>query len=326
VSDATLATAGEESGLPFEPGQGSVVTVGTFDGVHLGHLHVLRRLVDRGRESGLRSVLVTFSPHPLEVVNPSAAPPLLTVGDEKIEVLAEVGLDSLVVLPFTPTLQSYSPDAFVALLRRRLRLRELLIGHDHAFGRGRTGGVEVLQSFGRRDGFGVDVIPAVSAGGLPVSSTKIRRAVAGGDLDAATAGLGRRYSASGRVVHGDRRGRLLGFPTLNLELPSTRKLLPPIGVYAVRAQTPLGSFGGMMNLGPRPTFGDGKIGLEVHLFEAAGDLYGARVRVEFIAWLRETRRFDGAEALVAQLGRDAEAARAALAAAPARVDSPLMLG
>lgn len=313
-------------GLPFEPGQGSILTVGTFDGVHLGHLHVLGRLVERGRAAGLRSVLVTFQPHPLEVVNPPAAPPLLTVGDEKLEVLAEVGLDSVVVLPFTPALQAYPPEAFVQLLRRRLRLRELLIGHDHAFGRGRAGGVEMLRALGRRDGFGVDVVPAVSTGGLPVSSTKIRRAVAGGDLASAAAGLGRRYSASGRVVHGDKRGRLLGFPTINLELPSTRKLLPPLGVYAVRAQTPLGSFDGMMNLGPRPTFGDQALGLEVHLFETAGDLYGSRVRVEFVAWLRATQRFDGPEALVAQLTRDAAAARVALAAAPARVDSPLALG
>lgn len=316
----------EEPGLPFEPGQGSVITVGTFDGVHLGHLQLLRRLADRGHATGLRSVLVTFHPHPLEVVNPAAAPPLLTVGDEKIEVLAEVGLDSVVVLPFTPRLQAYPPEAFVALLRRRLRMRELLIGHDHAFGRGRAGGVEMLRALGVRDGFGVEVVDAVSAGGLPVSSTKIRRAIAGGDLDAAAAGLGRRYAASGRVVHGDKRGRLLGFPTINLELPSTRKLLPPHGVYAVRAQTPLGGFGGMMNLGPRPTFGDQALGLEVHLFESAGELYGARVRVEFVAWLRDTRRFENAEALVAQLGRDAEAARAVLAAAPARVDSPLALG
>lgn len=315
-----------EPGLAFAPGQGSIVTVGTFDGVHLGHLHVLRRLAERGRETGRRSVLVTFHPHPLEVVNPAAAPLLLTVGDEKIEVLAEVGLDSVVVLPFTPTLQRYAPEAFVALLQRRVRLRELLIGHDHAFGRGRTGGVDMLRALGDRDGFGVDVLPAVNAGGSPVSSTKIRRAVAGGDLATAAAGLGRHYSASGRVVHGDKRGRLLGFPTLNLELPSTRKLLPPVGVYAVRAQTPLGTFGGMMNLGPRPTFGDEKLGLEVHLFETAGELYGARVRVEFIAWLRETRRFENAESLVAQLGRDADDARAALAVAPARVDSPLLLG
>jgi riboflavin kinase/FMN adenylyltransferase len=327
VNDERRATLDDlEPGVPFEPGQGSIVTVGTFDGVHLGHLYVLRRLVERGHETGQRSVLVTFHPHPLEVVNPRAAPLLLTVGDEKIEVLAEVGLDSVVVLPFTPRLQAYPPEAFVAMLQRRLRLRELLIGHDHHFGRGRSGSVAMLQALGRRDGFGVDVVAAVNAAGSEVSSTKIRRAVAEGDLATAAAGLGRHYSASGRVVHGDKRGRLLGFPTLNLELPSTRKLLPPSGVYAVRAQTPLGTFGGMMNLGPRPTFDDERLGLEVHLFETAGELYGARVRVEFIAWLRETRRFDGAEALVAQLGRDADAARAALATAPARVDSPLALG
>ncbi len=320
------STVGDEPGLPFSQGQGSVLTVGTFDGVHLGHLQLLRRLAGRGHATGQRSVLVTFSPHPLEIVKPEAAPPLLTVGDEKLEVLAEVGLDNVVVLPFTPQLQAYPPERFVDLLRHRFRMRELLIGHDHAFGRGRTGSVDMLRRLGERDGFHVDVVDAVSAAGSPVSSTRIRRSVAAGDLAAAASGLGRHYAASGRVVHGDKRGRLLGFPTINLELPSTRKLLPPLGVYAVRAQTPLGSFGGMMNLGPRPTFGDQALGLEVHLFETAGDLYGARVRVEFISWLRETRRFESAEALVAQLSRDAEDARTALDGAPTRVDSPLALG
>jgi riboflavin kinase/FMN adenylyltransferase len=207
------------------------------------------------------------------------------------------------------------------VLLRRFRMRELLIGHDHGFGRGRAGDVEVLQSLGAQRGFRVEVVPPVTLGdGRPISSTAIRRAVAGGDLQRAAQSLGRTYAVGGRVVHGEKRGRLLGFPTLNVELPSPRKLLPPEGVYAVRVQTPSGAFGGMLNLGPRPTFGDDAVSIEAHLFDAEGDWYGAYVRVEFVARLRDTRRFDGMDALRLQLARDADHARAVLGT-PQRIAS-----
>jgi riboflavin kinase/FMN adenylyltransferase len=302
----------QESALPPDVAE-TVLTVGTFDGVHLGHQHVLSRLSARAAESGRPGILVTFEPHPLEIVNPTAAPPLLTVGAEKTEVLAESRLDYLAILPFTPTLRAYSPEEFVALLERRFRLRELLIGYDHGFGRGRAGDVEVLQMIGARRGIRVEVVPAVTLDdGRPISSTSIRRAVAGGDLVRAAAGLGRPYAVSGRVARGEQRGRRIGFPTINLEPPPPRKLLPPEGVYAVRVQTPTGSFGGMMNLGPRPTFGDATVGLEAHLFDAEGEWYGAWVRLDFVARLRDTRRFPDADALVRQLRRDEETARRAL--------------
>jgi len=315
MSDGRFFVDDTDSGLPSDV-TGTVITVGTFDGVHQGHQDVLARLAARARHVGLRSMLVTFDPHPLEVVNPAAAPPLLTVGDEKVEVLAESGIDYLAILPFTTTLASYSATQFVdEVLRRRFRMRELLIGHDHGFGRGRAGDVEVLQNLGSQRGFRVEVVAPVSSGdGRPISSTGIRRAVAGGDLERAALGLGRPYAVGGRVVHGEKRGRLLGYPTINVALPSPRKLLPPEGVYAVRVQTPSGAFGGMMNLGPRPTFGDTTVSLEAHLFDAAGDWYGAYVRLEFVARLRDTRRFENVDALVAQLGRDAEHARAKLGA------------
>jgi riboflavin kinase/FMN adenylyltransferase len=247
------------------------------------------------------------------VVNPSAAPLLLTVGEEKLEVLAEAGLDYAAVVPFTSALANVTAEQFVTLLRRRFRMHELLIGYDHGFGRGRSGSAEVLRALGARDGFRLEVVPPVTEpDGRPISSTSIRRAIAGGDLARAEAALGRAYAVGGRVTQGAQRGRLLGFPTLNIDLPSPRKLLPPAGVYAVRAQTPRGAFGGMMNLGPRPTFGDATLGLEVHLFDAAGDWYGTHVRVEFVARLRDTRRFESADALVAQLRHDEAAARRAL--------------
>ena len=302
----------DESALPPDV-DGTVVTVGTFDGVHLGHQHVLDRLAARAEATDSRSVLVTFEPHPLEIVNPTAAPPLLTVGAEKMEVLAESRIDYHSILPFTPTLRTYSPEEFITLLERRMRLRELLIGYDHGFGRGRAGDVEVLQSIGRRRGIRVEVVPAVTfEDGRPISSTAIRRAVAGGDLDRAAAGLGRAYAVSGRVIPGEQRGRRIGFPTLNLGPPPHRKLLPPEGVYAVRAQTPAGTFGGMMNLGSRPTFGDPEVGLEAHLFDARSDWYGAWVRLDFVARLRDTQRFPDTAALVAQLRQDEENARRAL--------------
>jgi len=295
---------------------GTVITCGTFDGVHRGHSLVLERTAERARRAGLVALAVTFDPHPLDVVNPSAAPPLLTLWDEKLELFAQTALDYVGVVPFTAELSAYTPEEFVdRILIGRFGMRELLIGHDHGFGRGRAGDVESLRIIGRRRGFPVDVVDAVlGADGAPISSTAVRRAVAHGDLARASDGLGRRYSFAGRVTTGERRGRLLGFPTLNLELASRRKLLPPHGVYAVRVEGGHGTFGGMMNLGPRPTFGDQRISLEVHLFDAAGDWYGHSVRVEFVMRLRDTMKFADSTELVAQLRRDAEQARAALTA------------
>jgi len=230
-------------------------------------------------------------------------------------VLAESGIDYLAVVPFTPMLARFSAEEFVSrVLRERFRMRHLLMGYDHGFGRNREGDVEVLQSLGARDGFRVEVIPPVSIGdGRPISSTSIRRAIAGGDLERATHALGRPYSIGGRVVPGAARGRGMGFPTINLALPSPRKLLPPQGVYAVRVQTPGGAHGGMLNLGPRPTFGDEAIGIEAHLFDTSGDWYGVWVRVDFIARLRDTQKFATPAALIEQLQRDEVAARRALA-------------
>lgn len=303
----------DDSGLPPHV-SGTVVTVGTFDGVHRGHRDVVERLVARARSLEVPSVLVTFEPHPLEIVNPAAAPLLLTTHYEKQEVLAETGIDYLAVLPFTKALASYSAEDFVELvLRRCFRLRELLIGYDHGFGRQRAGNVEVLKTLGERDGFRVELVAPVStADGHSVSSTSIRRAVAGGDLHRAAESLGRSYSVSGRVIEGARRGRTIGFPTLNLGPPPQRKLLPPEGVYAVRVQTPRGPVGGMMNLGPRPTFGDSETSLEAHLFDTRGDFYGAYVRIDLVARLRETRKFASAEQLMKQLAHDERDARDAL--------------
>ena len=286
-------------------------TVGTFDVVHRGHRLVLERLGAAARERGLPAVLVTFEPHPLLVVNPAAAPPLLTVGPERLEALAETAVDYVVVLPFTPRLAAYGAEEFVdVVLRERLGLRHLLVGYDHGFGRGRSGDATVLQALGSDRGFGVELVPPVEgADGRPISSTGIRRAIAGGDLVRAADGLGRPYGAAGRVVPGAGRGRTLGFRTLNVSLAGPHKLLPPEGVYAVRVQTPRGPFGGMMNLGPRPTFDEAETVLEAHLFDVDADFYGMAVRIDFVGRLRETRRFADAEALRRQLSVDEREAR-----------------
>ena len=300
--------------------QGAAVTVGTFDGVHRGHLDVIARLVAAATSEGLHSVAITFEPHPLDVVNPAAAPPLLTVGEEKLDALAQTGLDHIVVLEFTHELASLSATEFVdQVLRDDFRMKHLLIGHDHGFGRERAGNAAVLQSLGASRGFTVDVVDPVAADdGRWISSTAIRRAVAGGDLPRAAELLGRPYSISGVVVPGAARGRALGFPTLNLSQPSPRKLLPPDGVYAVRVATPQGTYGGMMNLGPRPTFGEHERSIEAYLFDVSGDFYGQTVRLDVLKRLRDTRAFASPAELVEQIKLDESDARSALTVASSK--------
>jgi riboflavin kinase/FMN adenylyltransferase len=292
-------------------GDGSTVTVGSFDGVHRGHVAVIGENVRRARQSGRRSVLVTFEPHPLEVVNPAAAPPLLTTGAERTEILAQTGL-----VRFDRRIAALSPEAFVReALIGRCDMRELVIGYDHGFGRGRSGDVETLRRLGAHDGFAVTVVPPVDVDGENVSSTRIRRAVAIGDLAGAARLLGRPYSISGVVGAGERRGRVLGVPTINLSELPPRKLLPPDGVYAARVEWRGGRAGAMLNQGARPTFADGRRTLEAHLFDVDADLYGEPVRIEWAGWIRETRRFASAEELMEQLQRDRTQALAILAGA-----------
>jgi riboflavin kinase/FMN adenylyltransferase len=292
------------------------VTVGSFDGVHLGHQAVLREIARRAESAGRVSVLVTFEPHPLEVVNPQAAPPLLTTDPERREMLAQLPLDYVLLVRFDRRLASLSPEEFVdQVLLDRCQMRELVIGHDHGFGRGRSGDVETLRRLGALRGFDVDVVEVVDVGEQHVSSSRIRRAVAGGDLATAARMLGRPYQVSGRVVEGERRGRLIGVPTINLADLPPQKLLPPDGVYAVRVEWRGGRAEGMMNQGPKPTFQDGRRTLEAHLFDFDGNLYGEWVRIEWVERLRDVERFPSVEALQQQLDRDRTRAREVFAAA-----------
>lgn len=291
---------------------GSVVTVGTFDGVHRGHQRILEEIAERARRTGRRSLLVTFEPHPLEIVNPQAAPPLLTTGDERREILAQSQLDAVAFVRFTKQFSRLSPEQFVRFLLDEYALAELVIGHDHGFGRNRSGDEHVLRELGDALGFGVDVVAPVTVDNREVSSTLIRRAVAGGDLDTAERHLGRAYSISGIVEHGAGRGREIGYRTINLAAPDRRKLLPPDGVYAVWVEWRRGRSGGMMHIGPRPTFDEADRSLEVHLLDAAPDLYGEYVKVSWVTRLRDVVQFPSVEALRTQLDRDFAAARSAL--------------
>jgi riboflavin kinase / FMN adenylyltransferase len=302
--------------LPPLP-RGSTVTVGSFDGVHLGHQAVLREIASRAVEAGRSSVLVTFEPHPLEVVNPQAAPPLLTTGPERREILAQTPLDYVFFLRFDRRLAAFTPEQFVRdVLLARCDMRELVIGQDHGFGRGRSGDVDTLRRLGTALGFDVDVVDDVDVADQHVSSSRIRRAVGGGDLATAASMLGRPYSVSGIVGEGERRGRQIGVPTINLTGVPPQKLLPPDGVYAVRVEWRGGHAGGMMNQGPKPTFQDGRRSLEAHLFGFEGDLYGEWVKIEWVRRLRDVRRFASVEQLRQQLEHDRGRALEALAGRP----------
>ena len=297
---------------------GAVVTLGTFDGVHRGHQAVFAEVMKRSRASGLTSVVVTFDPHPLAVVNPAAAPKLLTLPEEKRALVTAQGIERFVLMRFTPDVAQLDAAAFVHRLRAECAMHELVMGYDHGFGRGRAGDVQVVKELGSAEGFGVAVVQAVRDNGQPISSTVIRTAVAHGDLDATARWLGRRYSIQGQVERGAGRGRTIGIPTINLSPPDPRKLLPPDGVYAVsviigrREMGDVRRYGGMMNQGPRPTFAEQGRTLEVHLFDFDAELYGETVAVEWVRRLRDVQAFSSRDALVAQLERDRQAALATL--------------
>lgn len=295
--------------LPGGP-EGTVVTVGSFDGVHRGHWHLLQTLASTAAKLDRPAVLVTFDPHPLAIVRPDHAPPLLSTPAEKIEVLAESGLNYLVFLRFDRVLAGYSPERFVGeVLIGRFGMSHLVIGYDHGFGKDRSGNAEMLRRLGRDRGFGVDVVPPVGGAGKPVSSTAIRRALAAGDVVVAAAGLGRPYALRATVIRGDGRGRSLGFPTANLRPPDARKLLPRPGIYAVRAHLSGRFAEGVLHIGPRPTFPGADPTIELHLLDFDEDLYGRDVTISFCAFLRDVERFDSIPGLVDAIKADCAAAR-----------------
>lgn len=295
--------------LPAD-GRPAVVTVGTFDGVHVGHWEVLEEIRRRADAAGGRSILVTFHPHPLRIVRPEDAPPLLTTPAEKREILAESGVEYVVFIPFTRTLQQYPARRFVEeVLLGRIGMRELVIGYDHGFGRGREGSVDTLREIGREAGFPVDVVGAVQVDGEPISSSRIRRLLGEGDVKGAARLLGRRYSLEGTVVRGERKGRELGFPTANVEVGDPEKMLPKEGIYAAYGWVDGERVPGLLHLGPRPTFAGFAPTVELHLLDWSGDLYGARLRVEVVERIRDIRPFTTVEGLVEAIRDDERVGR-----------------
>jgi len=289
----------------------AVVTIGTFDGVHRGHQYLVEQLVRRARETQRLSAVLTFHPHPRTVLSPDARPAYLSSPEERAAILGSLGLDLLVILPFTREVASTPAEAFIGQLYDKLRLRELWVGADFALGRGRQGNVSHLQLLASELGYTLQVIAPLYDGGEPISSTRIRNLLLKGRVEEVTRLLGRPYAVSGSVVKGVQRGRSLGFRTANLRLDPERAA-PADGVYAVWAVVDGERHRGVANLGVRPSFGAGERLLEVHLLDYNGDLYGRKTVIEFVRWLRPEMRFDDASALVEQIRRDIVEAQAAL--------------
>ncbi len=291
--------------------RGCVVTIGTFDGIHLGHQALLECLAAHGRQLGRAPMVLTFEPTPREYLAAADCPARLTTFRERWQVLERLGVEALWVLRFGERLRNLSGEAFARLLAQRLRAPVVVVGHDFRFGRNGEATAETLREAGRRLGFLTEVVPAVTLDGERVSSSAVRAALACGQFERAARLLGRAYTMSGRVVGGERLGRRLGYPTANLRLERRRS--PMTGIFAVRVHgIAAGPLPAVASLGRRPTVGGGPLLLEVHVFEFSADLYGRRLEVEFVAKLRDEARFDDLEALVAQMHRDAEAARTIL--------------
>ncbi len=296
------------------PEGGAAVAVGVFDGVHRGHQAVLAGLRERAAElAGLPVTVLTFDRHPLEVVAPDRAPRLLTSPERKVELLGELGVDTVAVLTFDERARGLTPEEFAAdVLVGGLGASLVAVGADFRFGKDRSGDVEELRDLGLGLGYYVEEV-GLLGDGAPVSSTRIRAAVASGEVEAAARDLGRPFELGGEVVEGDRRGVQIGFPTANLDV-APHLLIPGRGVYAAWADVGAETHPAVVNVGVRPTFGGEREVVEAHLMDFDRDLYGARLELRFVTRLRDERRFEGVDELSAQIARDVEAGRAALAA------------
>jgi len=292
---------------------GAAIAIGNFDGVHLGHRALIARARELAAANNAITVALTFDPHPSALLAPARAPRLLTSIERRIELLAEAGVDAVVVEPFTHELAGIAPSAFVDdVVIFALRARAIVVGYDFSYGQGRTGTVEALRAHGIHAGIEVAVVPAVTVDGEIAASTKIRGHLRAGDLARAARMLGRPWDVDGVVVHGAERGRALGIPTANIA-PEVELAVAP-GIYAVTLAIEAGSpLPAVASLGTNPTFvEDGDLVLEVHVLDWTGDLYDRRVRTTFVARLRDEQKFDSVDTLIAQIHRDIAQARAAL--------------
>lgn len=284
-----------------------VLTLGNFDGLHLGHLKIIKGVAARAKRLGVPSVVYTFDPHPLKVVAPHKSPPLLIDTDEKVRLIEAAGIDCLIFARFTREFAEKHPRQFVEEVIVALSVKEVWVGHDFKFGRSKAGTVEYLKELGEEFGFKVVVIEAYKKGGHIVSSSRIRALIAKGKVGEAAGLLGRRYSIKGVVVKGTNIGKEIGFPTANLGVES--ELVPANGVYAALAAIGSKTLPAVLNIGHAPTFGGKETAVEVHLMDFSSDLYGKRIEVSFVRRLRSEKAFRSKDELVAQIRKDTERAR-----------------
>ncbi|MBU0516669.1 MAG: bifunctional riboflavin kinase/FAD synthetase [Proteobacteria bacterium] len=294
------------------PAPGPVLTIGNFDGVHLGHLALFDRATSRAREVDGTSMVLTFEPHPMRVLRPDVNLPQICVLERKLELIGQAGIEVIIVARFSADFAAITARDFVRkILVNRLGIKELVVGHDYTFGRGRQGDIGLLNDMGRELGFAVHEVGPVEIEGQVVSSTRVRSLILDGDIPAANRLLGREYQLSGRVIQGHGRGaKLLGFPTANLR--PANELLPPIGVYAVLVERGDVTHQGVTNIGTNPTFGNGELSVETHILDFQGDLHDQTIRLRFFKRLRGQRRFGGIDELASQIGLDVLEARRVL--------------
>ena len=297
----------------------SVITLGNFDGIHLGHQELVRMVIRRAREINGQSMVVTFRPHPLKVLAPETCPPLISIYEEKIQLFEKLGIDVLVKIPFSLHFAQMTPREFVKdVLCDTLGAKDIFVGYNYRFGKGREGTTQMLKQMGREFGFNVHEVEQISLNGEVISSTKIRQLLVAGEVEHAARLLGRPYAITGIVIKGDSRGKTLGFPTANIA--SKHSIIPSNGVYAVKLLARERCLDSIVNIGVRPTFDTKSLAIEVHVFNFNEDLYGEEVTFFFMRRIREEKKFDTAEDLIVQIKKDIITAKEILAESPECVD------
>ncbi len=283
----------------------SILTLGTFDGIHKGHKKIISKLISDSKKSNLRSIILTFFPHPRNIVSSQKIKSINTI-DEKIEIFSELELDELIIQDFNKSFSNMSAEEFVKLLVDNLNLKKIIVGYNHRFGKNRSADINILKDFSLKYDFEVLEIKAFEVDKIKISSTKIRNAINEGNIDICNNYLGYNFNINGIVVKGKSIGKSIGFPTANINVIEEYKIIPKNGVYLARCFLDRNEYYGMMNIGFKPTFGSNKKTIEINIFGFDKDLYGKNIRIEFLKYIRDEIKFDNAEILQNQLNIDRE--------------------